>query len=71
MSQPVTLSDFIGSLATASLWTCSHLEHSKVTRSYPVGPGTIRASDMRVWHLGHDGRLSAINGGPDDREEVM
>jgi hypothetical protein len=27
---------------------------------------------MREWHLRHEGRLNAINGGPDDnREEVM
>src|SRR4029077_10279316 len=41
-----TVADFIGPSAS-TLWTCSHLEHSKVRRSEPLGPGSIRASIMR------------------------
>src|SRR5882757_362133 len=42
--QPDT--NFIGS-STSVVWTYSHLGHSKVRRSDPAGPGSIRASIMR------------------------
>jgi hypothetical protein len=40
------LSDFIGSVATVTVIKRSHFAHSKLRKSYPVGPGqahTVRA----------------------------
>jgi hypothetical protein len=59
------LSDFIGSVTIVSLSTCSHLVHSNVRRSWPDGPGEVRARFMRVWHFGQRGRSIADKNGPD------
>ncbi|HTF73312.1 MAG TPA: hypothetical protein VK620_03065, partial [Bradyrhizobium sp.] len=58
-----SVSDFIGSPATI-WWTCSHFGHSKVRRSTSAeGPGSMRDSIMRPWHLGQRGRSSGSSDG--------
>src|SRR6476469_10555142 len=56
------LPDLSGSSAS-TLWECSHFGHSKVRRSEPAGPGSMRASDIRVWHFGQRGRSIALSNG--------
>jgi hypothetical protein len=40
------------------------LPQSKLRRSYPFGPGMIRAKFMRSWHFGQRGRVIGSIDGP-------
>jgi hypothetical protein len=50
------LSDFIGSVATVTVIKRSHFAHSKLRKSYPVAPGSVRLRLIRFAHLGQRGR---------------
>jgi hypothetical protein len=65
------LSDLIESVATVNVVTWSHFSHSKLRKSYPLGPGMIRARFMRSWHLGQCGRSIGISDGPVQWEYEM
>jgi hypothetical protein len=60
--QPASLFRFDWS-SVSTFWTCSHLRHSKVSRSETAGPCSIRASIMGAWHLGQRGRSIGISDG--------
>src|SRR5258706_12099399 len=60
--QPASLFRFDWS-SVSTFWTCSHLGHSKVSRSETAGPCSIRASIMGAWHLGQRGRSIGISDG--------
>src|SRR5258706_3326225 len=61
--QPASLFRFDWS-SVSTFWTCSHLGHSKVSRSETAGPCSIRASIMGAWTLGKRGGRSGISAGP-------
>ena len=50
------LSDFIGSVASVTVIKRSHFAHSKLRKSYPVAPGSVRLRLIRFAHLGQRGR---------------
>jgi hypothetical protein len=62
-------SDFMGSVATICCRRWLHLPHSNQQRSYPGGPGMIRAKCVRVPHLAQGGRSRAVSDGPDDEDD--
>src|SRR5258708_32279893 len=66
--QPASLFRFDWS-SVSTFWTCSHLGHSKVSRSETAGAGpcSIRASIMGAWHLGQGGRSIGISDGSPGR----
>jgi hypothetical protein len=61
--------DIIGSPSASS--TRSHVGHSNVRRTEPAGPGSIRASIMRAWHLRQRGRSIGISDGSTGPNTVM
>jgi hypothetical protein len=55
----------------ADAFECSHCGHSKICISYPGRSGSIRASSMAEPHLGHGGRIIALECAVAGRKRVM
>jgi hypothetical protein len=66
-SHPRAEADFIGSPATTSFRTESHLGHSNRRCSKPIGLGLMLASIMRIVQCEQRGRSMDVSDGPEEK----
>jgi hypothetical protein len=59
------------SILVRTLFECSHSGHSKLCVSDPGRSGSIRASSMAEPHLGHSGRIIALECAVEGRKRVI